>query len=66
MTQDQYLGICERVCRNIFNRLEMLADSDTPSKYELQRFHREVRAQIDGYRDALSAYCDGKKPIISN
>ncbi len=55
-TEQQYLATCEQVCRNIHKRLETLADSDTPSKYELQRFHREVHAQIDAYQDALSAY----------
>jgi len=66
MTQDQYLAICEQVCRNVFNRLEVLELSENPSMADLECFRDEVKKQLRGYQDALGMFLvdDSYKNLI--
>ena len=62
LSEKDFLRICEQVCRNLFNRLEVLEMYDRPPNLEeLQRFHEQAREQVDGYRDALERYLVGTK-----
>ena len=62
MTEQQYLAICEQVCRNIFNRLEDLELYEKPTVSEYEEFHSEVKKQISGYQDALEKFREDMKP----